>query len=72
MRTLDCLLPGESAYIRAISNEGSIGRRLRDLGLVENTFVTCVGCSPMGDPKAFRIRGAVIALRKAELQEILV
>ena len=41
-------------------------RRLLDIGLVENTRVECVGQSPSGDPKAFLIRGAVIALRLSD------
>lgn len=36
---------------------------MRDIGLIENTLVECLGVSPGGDPAAYRIRGAVIALR---------
>lgn len=41
-------------------------RRLMDLGLIEGTLVTCVGISAFGSPKAYRIRGAVLALRREE------
>ena len=47
-------------------------RRLLDIGLVENTEVECLGRSPAGDPSAFLIRGAVIALRSADCAQILV
>ena len=47
-------------------------RRLLDIGLIENTEVTCVGRSHGGDPAAFLIRGAVIALRRADCKKILV
>lgn len=47
-------------------------KRLMDLGLIENTKVTCVGVSAFGSPKAFLIRGAVLALRKEEASLILV
>ena len=40
--------------------------RLRDLGLIENTRVVCLGRSPMGDPSAYLIRGTVIALRRCD------
>ena len=40
---------------------GSMRRRLLDIGLVEGTRVECVGVSPMGDPAAYCIRGAVIS-----------
>ena len=41
-----------------------------DLGLVRGTRVTCVTRSPAGDPGAYLIRGALIALRHShpELQ----
>ena len=38
-------------------------RRLFDLGLVPGTSVTCTAVSPAGDPAAYLIRGAVIAIR---------
>jgi ferrous iron transport protein A len=41
-------------------------RRLIDLGLVRGTRVTCVLKSPAGDPCAYLIRGALIALRRAD------
>ena len=41
-------------------------RRLTDLGLVRGTRVTCVLRSPAGDPRAYLIRGALIALRRAD------
>ena len=43
-----------------------------DIGLTENTAVECVGRSPAGDPTAFLIRGAVIALREEDCKNILV
>ena len=47
-------------------------RRLRDLGLIENTRVVCLGRSPMGDPSAYLIRGTVIALRQCDCRGIRV
>ncbi len=38
-------------------------RRLQDIGLIEGTKVEMYTKSPSGDPIAFLIRGAVIALR---------
>lgn len=40
-----------------------IESRLRDIGFSEGCEVMCVGKSPLGDPAAFAVRGAVIALR---------
>ena len=66
------LKAGESATVRALLSTGGIRRRLMDIGVVNGTTVTCVGRSPGGDPAAYAIRGAVIAIRDRESAEILV
>ena len=63
---LSALPEGESAYVTGISAGPSMERRLTDLGLVRGTRVTCVLRSPAGDPCAYLIRGALIALRRAD------
>ncbi len=69
--TLDDLRPGERGVVRALRVEGGLRRRLLDIGLTEGTAIACVGCSPSGDPRAFEIRGAVIALRDEDCRGIL-
>ncbi|MCI8996307.1 MAG: ferrous iron transport protein B [Lachnospiraceae bacterium] len=61
--TLYDLNPGDSALVQKLIHTGSMRRRLLDLGLTQGTQVTCVGHGPGGDPRAYLIRGAVIALR---------
>ncbi len=63
---LSDLAPGESRTVVGISPrcQGIRRRRLLDLGLVPGTEVTAVMRSPTSDPTAYRIRGAVIALRR--------
>ncbi len=61
---------GQKCLIDKVYENGNIKRRLLDIGLIENTHVECVGVSPLGDPKAFLIRDAVIALRKADCANI--
>lgn len=60
---LSDILPGERAVIGHLETRGDMRRRLLDIGLTENTVVECVGKSPLGDPSAYLIRGAVIAIR---------
>lgn len=72
MKNLFELKTGEKCLINKILLLGSMRRRLLDIGLIENTEVECVGESPCGDPKAFFIRGAVIALRREDCEQILV
>ena len=72
MKALSDLNVGEICIVKSIKTSGSMRRRFRDIGLIENTVVECVGKSPAGDPKAFLIRGAVIAIRKEDCREIFV
>lgn len=69
---LNDINPGESARIKELTATGSIRRRFLDIGLIENTMVTCMGRSPLGDPSAFSIRGAVIAIRSEDCCNILI
>ena len=70
MQRLCDLRPGERAVVYQLSAEGSIRRRLLDIGLSPCTAVRCVGRSPLGDPAAYLIRGAVIAIRAEDGQNI--
>ena len=60
--------PGRTVRVASISRacRGSQRRRLLDLGLVPGTAVTPELTSAAGDPVAYRIRGALIALRRAQ------
>ncbi len=65
--TLDQLEPGESARVVSISRRcrGQQRRRLMDLGVLPGTRVTAEMKSASGDPTAYVIRGATIALRRS-------
>ena len=63
---------GESAVVRELTSTGSMRRRLLDIGLVEGTNIECLQKSPAGDPVAYLIRGAVIALRAEDSAAVLV
>ena len=65
------LLPGQSAAVRGLAASGPMRRRLQDIGLVNGTVVKCLGASPLGDPSAYLIRGAVIALRDQDAAGVL-
>lgn len=62
--------PGYGARVKALHLSGAIRQRLLDLGLIEGTNVQCIGSSPAGDPTAYLIRGAVIALRGSDSEKI--
>lgn len=62
----------ECARVVKLENYGAMRRRLQDIGLIEGTKVKCVLKSPLGDPKAYEIRGAVIAIREEDAEKIKV
>lgn len=70
--SLNDIKPGQRAVVKELCSTGSMRRRLLDIGLIENTTVECVGRSPLGDPCAFLIRGAVIAIRSEDCRDILI
>lgn len=72
LKALCDILPGEVVTVKELLTHGSMRRRLIDIGLTENTEVRCVGRSPFGDPSAYMIRGAVIAIRREDSGSILV
>lgn len=69
---LNDIKPGDRVRIKELRVQGSIRRRLLDIGLVKDTEVECIGKSPFGDPCAYLIRGAVIAIRSEDCRGILV
>ena len=69
-RTLSDLRPGEGAVVCGLRASGDTRRRLQDIGLIRGTTVACVGRSPLGDPAAYRIRGATMALRGVDATRV--
>ena len=67
-RTLADAEPGETVQVARISRacQGAQRRRLLDLGVIPGTPITRELTSAGGDPVAYRIRGALIALRKSQ------
>ncbi len=70
--TLKDLKQGQTAKVKSLLSTGSIRRRLQDIGLIEGTEVECLQKSPAGDPTAYLIRGAVIALRSEDSSNVTV
>jgi len=72
--TLCDLDKGESGRVTSISPacQGSQRRRLLDLGVVRGTEIEAAFGSAAGDPVAYVIRGALIALRHEQAQWIRV
>lgn len=70
--SLNFLPLGKRAKVKKLTSDGTARRRMLDLGLISDTEVEALQKSPSGDPVAYNIRGAVIALRSEEASKILV
>ena len=70
--TLTSLSAGERGKVLLISGacRGLERRRLMDLGILPGTVIESEMMSPSGDPTAYRVRGALIALRKEQASQI--
>jgi ferrous iron transport protein A len=43
-----------------------------DLGINLGVRVICVGISPLGNPKAYSVRGIIIAIRNNDAENVVV
>jgi Fe2+ transport system protein FeoA len=68
--TLADLPVGQAGVVVALDLHGAERRRLLDLGLVPGTVVVAEMRSPLGDPVAYRVRGASVALRQDQARKI--
>ncbi|MDE5764988.1 MAG: ferrous iron transport protein A [Ruminococcus sp.] len=57
----------ESADLSALSDSGAF---LKEIGFVSGTVIKCLHRSFSGDPTAYLIKGAVIALRRSDSDKI--
>jgi DtxR family Mn-dependent transcriptional regulator len=71
---LDVLKPGQKGEVISLSPRlrGADRRRMMDLGILPGTIIQAEMISPGGDPIAYRIRGALIALRHEQAQLICI
>lgn len=63
---------GSCGLVKRLVAKGRTRRRMLDLGMINDTIVESLRKSPAGDPIAYEIRGAVIALRSEEASKIFV
>ena len=68
--TLDDLPLNHFGIIREIFCTENMKRRLLDLGLIKGTKISPVLVSPSKDPRAFLVRGYIIAIRKEDAEKI--
>lgn len=65
-KTLLSAAVGTGGIVERVDVPGGLRRRLMDLGLTPGASVVCLFAAPSGNPRAYRVCGAVIALRSSE------
>lgn len=70
IENLNQLPLNKSGKINKIECCEGIKRRLLDMGLVKGTEITPILISPSGDPRAFLVRGTIIAIREEDAKNI--
>jgi Fe2+ transport system protein FeoA len=70
--TLDQLPAGLQARVTAMQLAGAERRRMMDMGILPGAAIEVALENPLGDPTAYRVRGAVIALRREQARQIQV
>ncbi len=70
--TLTDTVIGKSYTVLDVSSRNDIRRRILDLGITVGTKIKKLFISPLGEPAAYYIRGAVIALRQEDSDTITV
>ena len=66
------LTAGQQGQVREVNAAGRLRRRLLELGLIPGTFIERLMASPAGDPVCYRVRGAMIALRGSDANQVIV
>ena len=62
---------GDSAQVTALRCPPALQHRLSDMGVFPGTAIHCLAQSPGGDLTVCLIRGAVVALRRRDCENIL-
>lgn len=71
-KTLKQMKVGETATVQRLQGEGSVKRRIMDMGITKGTSVFVRKVAPLGDPVEVTVRGYELSLRKDDADMILV
>ena len=70
--SLKGIKPGETVKVTKLLGEGSLKKRIMDMGITKGCVVTVRKVAPLGDPIEINVRGYELSLRKSEAENILV
>ena len=66
------LKKGDFAVIDKVTAESELGRRIRDLGIINGAKIHIVGEAPLYDPIAIKVNDNILTLRNNEADYIYV
>ena len=70
MKTLREVRIGETVKVVKLHGEGSVKRRIMDMGITKGTEVYVRKVAPLGDPMELTVRGYELSVRKADAEMI--
>lgn len=70
MKTLKDLKVGETAVVKRLHGEGSVKRRIMDMGLTKGVAVHLRKVAPLGDPMELTVRNYELSIRKADAEMV--
>jgi ferrous iron transport protein A len=71
-KTLNDIECGYAARVVYVKGQGSLKKRILDMGMVPDVLVTVVRKAPMGDPIELTLKGYYLSLRQKEAETIVV
>ena len=71
-KILSELKPKESGRVKKIYGEGTLHKRLLDMGVIKGTMIEVIKVAPLGDPVDIKVKGYHLTLRKEEAAQISV
>ena len=66
MRTLKDVAVGEVTTVIKLHGEGSLKRRIMDMGITKGAVIMVRKVAPLGDPIELNVRGYELSIRKTE------
>lgn len=70
MKNLREITCGDKAKVVKVHGDGSVRRRIMDMGITKGCEVFVRKVAPLGDPIEITVRGYEMSLRKADAQMI--
>ena len=72
MKTLKDAKVGETVNVTKLTGEGTVKRRIMDMGITKGVEIYVRKVAPLGDPVEVTVRGYELSLRKVDAEMIQV